>query len=78
MKTIATVTLLGIWTSSQAQTTNDSTKITVPIYVIRNVADRNLNVSWAQGIASSIFAEAGVRIKWPQGEPARAWPKPGH
>jgi len=69
MKTIATVTLLGIWTSAQAQTTNDSTKITVPIYVIRNVADRNLNVSWAQGIASSIFAEAGVRIKWPQGEP---------
>jgi hypothetical protein len=71
MKTVATLILLGIETLAQARNTNDGTKITVPVYVLRSVEDSNLNVAWAQTIAASIFSEAGIEIKWPLGEPGR-------
>lgn len=68
MRAIAVISLLAIATSSSAK---DAGAI-VKIYVLRNVSDRNLNVSWAQNITSQIFAQAGVHIRWQLGEPRRA------
>lgn len=64
------MTLLAIGTSAQAERSPDA-KTTVKVYVVKNVDDANLNISWAQSIASRIFAEAGVRIKWQFGDPGR-------
>jgi hypothetical protein len=37
--------------------------------------DRSIDLNWAKGVTSLIFADAGVRIKWRCGEPDR-WETP--
>jgi hypothetical protein len=71
MKTIAALILLGIGGIAEAQNTNEGKREVVRVYVLKNVDDDTLNLSWARRIASSILAEAGVQIKWPLGEPDR-------
>lgn len=70
MKTAAMMMLLATGTPDWAQGARDGAT-TLSVYVLRDVDDRKLNVSWAQTIASQIFAEAGVNIKWKMGEPTR-------
>jgi hypothetical protein len=74
MRGAAIAGLLAIGTSALAENSAEDVKTTVKIYVLRNVSDRKLNVSWAQNTASQIFAEAGVRVKWQLGEPRRGEP----
>jgi hypothetical protein len=61
--------LLATGTSAVADSPAENA--TVKIYVIRNVSDLNLNISWAENIVSHILAGAEVRIKWQLGEPRR-------
>jgi hypothetical protein len=67
MRAIAIMSLLVI--GAVAESTAQDARKTVRVYVVTNTTEGNLNVSWAQSIASHIFAEAGVRIKWQFGEP---------
>lgn len=71
MRAAAIVSLFAIGISASAQHSVEGRTATVKVYVIRNVDDRNLNIFWAQQIASHIFAEAGIHIKWQFGEPKR-------
>lgn len=71
MRATAIASLLAIGISAPAESSAEEASATVKIYLLRNVDDRKINVSWAQGIASQIFAEAGVHIKWQLGEPRR-------
>ena len=71
MRATAVASLLAIGTSALAQSSAEEARATVKVYVLRNVSDRNLNVSWAENTASQIFAQAGVHIKWQLGEPRR-------
>lgn len=71
MTATAIVSLLAIGTSALAENPAEDTRTTVKVYVVKNVSDHGLNVQWAESIASHIFAEAGVRIKWQLGEPRR-------
>lgn len=71
MRATAIVGLLAIGALAPAEGSAEEASATVKVYVLRNVSDRKLNVSWAQNVASQIFAEAGVHIKWQLGEPRR-------
>lgn len=71
MRRIARVGLLAIGVSTMAASRGNDAGTTVKIYVLKNIEDRNLNVSWAQNIASQIFENAGVRLNWRLGEPRR-------
>lgn len=71
MRAAVPVVLLAIGTSALAQNSAEDAMTTVKVYLLRNVSDRRLNVSWAQNIAARMFAEAGVRIRWQVGEPRR-------
>lgn len=71
MRATAIASLLAIGISAPAESSAEEARAIVKVYVLRTVSDRKLNVPWAESIASHIFAEAGVRIKWQFGEPRR-------
>lgn len=71
MAAIAIVSLLAIGISAPAKSPAEEASATVKVYVLRNISDGRLNISWAENIASHIFAGAGVRIRWQLGEPKR-------
>lgn len=67
------LSLLAIATAALAESPAKDAKAIIRVYLLRNVEDdRNLNVIWAQNIASQILAGAGVRIKWRLGTPRRS------
>ena len=72
MRAIAIVSLLaiGAWARGESRAEHDA-RTSVKVYVVRGVSDGGLNVPWATSIASHIFAEAGVHVKWQLGEPRR-------
>ena len=70
MRAIAVIGLLAIAASVPSESSAKDARPIVKVYVLRNVGDRNLNVSWAEAIATQIFAQAGVQLKWRLGE---AW-----
>jgi hypothetical protein len=69
MRAAATVSLLVIGISTLGQSLPEDNVVNV--YLLEDVSDRGMNLLWAKSIASKIFAEAGVRIKWRIGEPRR-------
>jgi hypothetical protein len=69
MKITAMMILAGAGMLARAQSGLDAGSSTVRVYVVQGVGDANLNLSSAKTIASSIFAKAGVHIKWQTGQP---------
>lgn len=65
--------VIALATAAQAQNGLEKTSATITVYVhLEEPADTDLNVVRAEGIASLIFADAGVHINWRFGKAGRA------
>jgi hypothetical protein len=69
MKIAVMLVLAGMGTSTRAQGELDATDSTVAVCVPEGTNYPGVNLYWAKKVASTMFAHAGVHIRWQAGQP---------
>jgi hypothetical protein len=69
MKIAVILILAGMGALGRAQGESDTDSSTVTVCLRGGIDNPILKLNWAKTIASSIFAQAGIRIRWQSGQP---------